>query len=80
MRSVLAVHSTGMSWRDLHKFATIFDMPPPLRHMPARYIERLDTLGTQACYISMLSAAQNLRSRVDAQPSPESKAINVIYR
>ena len=78
MRSVLTVHSTGMSWRDLHKFATIFDMPPPLTHMPVRYLERLDALGTQACHISMLSAAHNLRSRVDAQPSPEPNAINVI--
>ena len=41
MRWVLATHSTGMSWRDLHKIATIFDMPPPVQAMPSRYAIRL---------------------------------------
>ena len=34
MRLVLTVHCSGFSWRDLHKFATIFNMPAPLEHMP----------------------------------------------
>ena len=38
MRSVLTVHRSGFSWRDLHKFATIFNIPAPLEHMPPHYL------------------------------------------
>ena len=34
MRSVLTVHCSGFSWRDLHKFATIFNMPTPPESAP----------------------------------------------
>ena len=40
MRTVVAVHTTSMSHRDIHKFATIFDMPPPIKQMQPRYLER----------------------------------------
>ena len=43
MRSVFAVHSSGFSWRDLHKFATVFDMPAPLARMPARYLNKIES-------------------------------------
>ena len=41
MRSVLTVHCSGLSWRDLHKFATIFNMPAPLESMPPLYFNRI---------------------------------------
>ena len=77
MRSVLATHSTGMSWRDLHKIATIFDMPPPVQAMPPRYAIRLETVTKSAVKVSMLEAANQLHKKVDSEPSPEPKAVNV---
>ena len=77
MRSVLATHSTGMSWRDLHKIATIFDMPPPVQTIPARYATRLEAVAKSAVKISMSEAADQLHTKVDSEPSPEPKAVNV---
>ena len=42
MRSVMAVHSTGMSWRSLHKVSSIFDMLPPVQSMPSPLHQRVD--------------------------------------
>ena len=77
IRSVSATHSTGMSWQDLHKIATIFDMPPPVQTMPSRYATRLEAVTKSAVKISMLDAADQLHQRVDSEPSPEPNAINV---
>ena len=77
MRSVLATHSTGMSWRDLHKIATVFDMPPPVQTMQSRYAIRLENVTKSAVKISMSEAAGHLHRKVDSEPSPESKALNV---
>ena len=77
MKSALATHSTGMSWRDLHKFATIFDMPPPVQSMPSQYAIRLEDVTKNAVNISMLDAANQLHKKVDSEPSPEPKAVNV---
>ena len=77
MRSVLATHSTGMSWRDLHKIATVFDMPPPVQAIPSRYAIRLEDVTKSAVQVSMLEAADQLHRKVDSEPSPEPKAVNV---
>ena len=77
MRSVLATHTTGMSWRDLHKIATIFDMPPPVQAMPPRYAIRLEAVTKSAVKVSMSEAANQLHKRIDSEPSPEPKAVNV---
>ena len=77
MRSVLATHFTGMSWRDLHKIATIFDMPPPVQAIPSRYAIRLEAATKSAVKVSMLEAADQLHKRIDSEPSPEPKAVNV---
>ena len=77
MRSVLASHSTGMSWRDLHKIATISDVPPPVQTMPSRYATRFEAVTKSAVKISLLDAADQLHQRVDSEQSPEPDAINV---
>ena len=77
LRSTLVVHSSGCSWRDLHKFATIFDIPPPLAHMPQRYLQRLKSTVTKAVNISMEGAARDLHAKVDAVPSTETNCINI---
>ena len=69
--------STGMSWRDLHKIATIFDMPPPVQAMPSRYAIRLEDVTKSVVKISMSEAADQLHKKVDSEPSPEPKAVNV---
>ena len=77
MRSVFAVHCSGFSWRDLHKFATIFDMPPPLAHMPPRYLDKIERTVEFACHCSMDAAATELHFKVDAIPSAVPSCINI---
>ena len=77
MRSVLATHSTGMSWRNLHKIATVFDMPASVQVMPPRYAIRLEDVTKNAVKISMSEAAGQLYMKVESEPSPEPKAVNV---
>ena len=77
MRSILATHSTGMSWRDLHKIATVFDMPPPVQTMPSRYAIRLENVTKSEVKMSMSEAAGHLHRKVDSELSPEPKAVNV---
>ena len=76
MRSILAVHCSGLSWRDLHKFATSFDMPPPLEHMPPKYLNKIEDTVKIAAEASMQGAADELHLRVDAIPSPIPSCIN----
>ena len=77
MRSVLATHSTGMSWRYLHKIATIFDMPPPVQAIPSRYATRLEAVTKSAVKISMSEVDDQLHKKIDSETSPEPKAVNV---
>ena len=77
MRSVLSVHCSGFSWRDLHKFATIFDMPPPLSQMPTRYLNKIESTVENASQASMNAAADLLHQKVDAVPSAVSNCINI---
>ena len=77
MMSILVIHSSGCSWRDLHKFSTIFNMPPPLANMPQRCLQRLELIVANACNISMQEAAHELHTRVDAIPSSETNCIYI---
>ena len=76
MRSVLSVHCSGFSWRDLHKFSTIFDMVPPLDHMPPPYLNKIEEIVNIAAEASMQGAADKLHLRVDSIPSPIPNCIN----
>ena len=67
MRSVLATHSTGISWRDLHKIATIFDIPPPVQAMQPRNAIRLEAVTKSAVKVSMSEAAEQLHKRIDSE-------------
>ena len=64
MRSVLAVHSTGMSWRNLHKLSTVFDMPPPVQKMPSSYLNRLEAVTAAGVVTAMSDAAKTYRLNV----------------
>ena len=37
----LTFHCSGLSWRDFHKFATIFNLPAPLEHMPKDFLNKM---------------------------------------
>ena len=76
MRSVLSVHCSGFSWRDLHKFATIFDMPSPLEEMPPAYLKKIECIANIAVEESMQAAAEELHLKVHNTPSPISNCIN----
>ena len=77
MRSVLAVHCYGLSWRDFHKYATMLYMLPPLDHMPPRYMDKIERSVEIACICSMDNAAIELHFKVDAIPSAVPKCINI---
>ena len=76
MRSVLSVHCSGFSWRDLHKFATIFDMPSPLEEMPPAYLNKIECIANIAVEESMQAAAEELHLKAHTTPSPISNCIN----
>ena len=77
MRSVLATHSAGMSWRDLHKIATIFDMTIPHQAMPPRYSASLENVTKKAVEPSMSDTVNQLHQKVDCKLYLESNSINV---
>ena len=77
MSSVLSVHCSGFSWRELHKFATIIEMPPPLAHMPPRYLNKIERTVENASQTSMNAAAEELHLEVDAVPSAVANCINI---
>ena len=52
-------------------------MPPPVQAMPSRYAIRLEDVTKSAVKISMSEAADQLHKKVDSEPSPEPKAVNV---
>ena len=43
MRSALT-NCSGFSWRDLDKFATIFNMPTSVENMPQIYLNKIEDL------------------------------------
>lgn len=77
MRSVLATHSTGMSWRDLHKITTYLichhQFKPFLLDMPFAWRMLLKV----QLKFSMLEAGDQLLEKVDSEPCPEPEAVNV---
>ena len=77
MRSVLDVHCSGFSWRDLHKFSTIFDLPQPLADMPSRYLNKIECTVQIACQSSMNAAAEALHMKIDSTPSAVPNCINI---
>ena len=60
IRSVLSVHCSGFSWRDLHKFATIFNMPALLEDMPPQYLNKIEDVVKSAVEESMQGAANEI--------------------
>ena len=76
MRSVLSVHCSGFCWRDLHKFATFFDMPRPQEEMPPSYLKNIEEIVNIAVEESMQGAADELHLSVDAIPSPVATCMN----
>ena len=60
MRSVLTVHLTGMSWRNLHKLSTVFEMPPSVQNMPSSYLNRLEAVTAAGVVTAMSDAAKQL--------------------
>ena len=81
LRAVLATHTTSMSWRDLHRFSTIFDMPTPQVAMPPKYLERLESITKAAVETSMTYAGKELRNMVDSVPSifPNCTSITISF-
>ena len=77
IRSSLAVHSSGFSWRDLYKFPIIFGMPAPLSQMPPQYLNEIDNIVQNATQTSMTAAADELHLKVAAIPSPVPNCTNI---
>ena len=76
MRSVLTVHCSGFSWRDLHKFATIFNMPTPLENTPPHYLNKIEDVIKLAAEESMQGAADEIHRDFNNTPSLVPDCIN----
>ena len=75
-------HTCGnvpFSPRDMNEVTmrSVFDMPPPVQNMPSSYLNRLEVVTAAGVVTAMSDAAKQLHQRVDSEPSPEPKAINV---
>ena len=64
-----SVHCSGFSWRDLHKFATIFNMPAPLESMPPLNLNKIENVVKLAAEESMLEAAADIPRNFNSTPS-----------
>ena len=53
-------------------------MQPPVQTMPSRYAIRLEDVSKSAVQILMSEATGHLHRKVDSEPSPEPKAVNVL--
>ena len=76
MRSVLTVHCSGFSWRDLHKFATIFNMPTPLESAQPHYLNKIEDVIKQAAEESIQGAADEIHRDFNTTPSSVPDYIN----
>ena len=76
MRSAPVVHCSGFSWRDLHKFATIFNMPTPLENMPQHYLNKIEDVVKLAAEESMQGAADEIHCNFNTTPSSVPDCIN----
>ena len=65
--------------RDLHKFATVMDMPPPQVAMPPKYLSKIEETVQNASKISMSAASEELHMRIDAKPSPVRDCIKIAF-
>ena len=77
MRSVLAVHCSGFSWRDLHKFSTIFNMPAPPIDMPPKYLNKIEAVVKSAVEELMQGAADELHQADNTTPSSVPDCIDI---
>ena len=81
MRSVLTVHCSVFSWRDLHKFATIFNIPTPLENTPPHYLKVCGGVFSRsvvklAAEESMQGAADEIHRDFNTTPSSVPYCIN----
>ena len=76
MRSVLTVHCSGFSWRDLHKFATILNMPTPLENAPPHYLNKIEDVLKLTAEESMQGAADEIHRDFNTTPSSVPDCIN----
>ena len=62
--------------RDLHKFATIFNMPAPLENMPTPYLNKIEDVVKRAAEESILEAADEIHRNFNSTPSSVPDCIN----
>lgn len=58
-------------------FAIIFDLPPPIEHMPIPYLNKIENSVIVVVEASMQGAADELHLRLDSVPSVVPSCINV---
>ena len=68
-RSLLALHSTSMSWRDFSLFCALMDLPVPGRNLNKRSLDNFVSSTAHVTQDSMSLAAANVRERPSAVES-----------
>ena len=69
LRSLLAVHSTSMSWRDFLLVCSIMDLPVPGHNMNKRALEHFQSCTSLVSLESMSLAASQVRCRQNSLES-----------
>ena len=69
VRALLALHTTSLSLLDFKLACSLLDLPVPKRDLNKRSIERFSQVTSKICGISMDLAAEEVRNRLDSEPS-----------
>ena len=75
-RSMVAVHSTSLSWADFRLLCSIMDLPVPAKTMPTNTLNRVAECSKRTALNSMKQAAIDVRSLEGAIESTISGVIN----
>ena len=69
VRATLALHTTSFSWQDFRLACALLDLPVPQKNLNKRSMERFIEVTSKVSAIAMDLAAEEVRCRVDSEPS-----------
>ena len=69
VRATLALHTTSFSWQDFRLACALLDLPVPQKNLNKRSMGQLIEVTSKVSAIAMDLAAEEVRCRVDSEPS-----------
>ena len=69
LRANLALHTTSYSWQDFRLACALMDLPVPQKNLNKRAIALFSEVTSKVSAIAMDLAAEEVRCRLDSEPS-----------